>query len=236
MKYTLFSILSLSLALQAGTIPDSLKGTWKVYKVETDPKNTSSHQVPVGKIQDAILTFSEDRVTLTDLDCPGPTIMMKGEEIHLTCKNSKTSLPNKNDGLWFTEKSALLQKNGELAVTLHADGKYFAKKTTTADLPKPSFNCAKASTPTEKTICSRLDLANLDQQMAKVYKTAIDTAKDWGDDGTCLKAVKSAHSAWLKKRNACGDKADCLEKSLKEQIETESDQLHSWFPKECSQG
>lgn len=236
MKYSFLFIAGFSLSSFAGPIPDSLKGTWKVYKVETDPKNSSSHQVPVGKIQDAILTFSEDRVTLTDLDCPGPTIIIKDEEIHLSCKNSKTTLPNTNDGLWFTEKSASLQKDDELAVTLHADGKYFAKKTTAADLPKPSFDCKKASTPTEKTICSRLDLANLDQQMAKVYKAAVESAKDWGDDDTCFRAVKTAHSSWLKRRNACGDKADCLEKSMKEQIETESDQLHRWFPNDCSQG
>lgn len=132
-------------------------------------------------------------------------------------------------------KSATL-KNGELIVTLHTDGKYFAKKTTSADVPKPSFDCAKASTPTEKAICSRLDLANLDKQMADVYKTAVDQAKEWGDEGQCLKAVKKSHTDWIKKRNSCGDKVECLEKAMREQIETETDQLHSRLPKDCSLG
>ena len=235
MKFNIL-LLALTFSATAGTIPDSLKGSWKVTRVETDPKNTSRSQVPVGKIEGAILTFTESRVSMTDLDCLDPVAELKAEEIHLTCKKSKASLPNTNDGLLFTEKSAKLRKNGEMVVTLHADGVYYARRTTAEDIPKPSFDCKKASAPSEKTICARLDLAFLDEQMAKVYKQAVDSAKEWGDEGRCLKAVKRAHSAWLKKRNACKDKVECLENTLKEQIELESDQLNNWLTKDCSFG
>jgi hypothetical protein len=107
MKKTLPLLLALSSQAFAGNIPESLKGTWKVTRLETDPKNTSSYQTPVAKIKDAILTFSEAKVTLTDFDCTDPTVLLKksadGEDVHVTCKNSKSTLPNKNDGLWFTE-------------------------------------------------------------------------------------------------------------------------------------
>ncbi len=231
-------LLLISFSTLAGPIPDVLKGNWKVTKVIYDPKNTTSHQVPVSKIENTILSFRDDRVTMTDLDCLDPQIQLEkatdGESLKISCtKSAKVVLPNTNAGLWFTEKSAILKKNGELVVTLNADGTYFAKKMTTAEVIKPSFDCSKATTPTEKTICSRVELSNLDLQMSKTYKQASENAKDWGDEGECLKAVKKAHGAWLKKRNECKADFKCLENSMKEQIEVESDQLQSWIPKVC---
>jgi len=40
-------------------------------------------------------------------------------------------------------------------------------------VPRPSFDCAKASTPTEKLICNDADLAAMDSAMAAVYQEAL---------------------------------------------------------------
>jgi len=84
--------------------------------------------------------------------------------------------------------------------------------------PKASFNCAKAATPVEKTICGSVALAFFDQSVAESYLNAVrgfTEAKDFDS----VKNVKAKQKKWIKKRNACGTNVACLEKSMEEQLE-----------------
>jgi hypothetical protein len=72
----------------------------------------------------------------------------------------------------------------------------------TTDQPiSPSFNCSKASKPTEITICTHRELAALDVENSKRYKNAKD-----------IDAV-ATHEIWkesIKSKYACGTNVDCI--------------------------
>lgn len=74
-----------------------------------------------------------------------------------------------------------------------------------------SFNCDKAGSSVEKTICADAALSQLDDLMAQSYKKALASAarKD---------AVKSQQVAWItKERNVCKDAA-CIEQAYKKRL------------------
>lgn len=83
--------------------------------------------------------------------------------------------------------------------------------------PTASFNCSKAATPVEKTICGSVDLASFDLSIMESYTDALMFYKK-GDDPEGLKRLKAAQREWLKKRNACGTNAACLKKSMRKQL------------------
>ena len=84
----------------------------------------------------------------------------------------------------------------------------------------PSFNCDKAATADEKTICDQYALSWLDRQLDRSWQEAIQRA---GSEGTT--ALKSAQKKWLKSRRACGEDVNCLRRSylgrLRELSDTE---------------
>ncbi|MBI3561644.1 MAG: DUF1311 domain-containing protein, partial [Gammaproteobacteria bacterium] len=84
--------------------------------------------------------------------------------------------------------------------------------------PSPSFNCAKATTPTEKTICSSLALAAFDRSVAQSYRDAIDLMKEVKNPEG-LRTIKAAQKKWLAVRNACGTDVECLQKTMRERLE-----------------
>jgi len=73
----------------------------------------------------------------------------------------------------------------------------------------PSFDCSKATTPIEKSICRDAELAGLDRALMEVYKSAL---KKDGED------VKVRQRAWMQERNKkCIDKSNTeIIKILKE--------------------
>ena len=82
--------------------------------------------------------------------------------------------------------------------------------------PQPSFDCAKASSPAEKTICSSLQLASFDRSVAWSYKVARDDIKDTDDSPVKLAAEQRA---WLRKRDTCGADASCLLKTMEQRLD-----------------
>ena len=82
-----------------------------------------------------------------------------------------------------------------------------------------SFDCKKATTWVEKTICESTELSKLDEAMAKKYKNDLinesndKDSKDW---------VTYEQRTWLKfQRNTCKD-TSCLIREYKEYIEEKS--------------
>ena len=76
-----------------------------------------------------------------------------------------------------------------------------------------SFDCAKASSPLEKAICSNPNLSALDDQMAQAYKDA--RAKSSNQD-----QLKSDQIAWIKGARQCASDLACIEKSYKVRLAT----------------
>lgn len=69
----------------------------------------------------------------------------------------------------------------------------------------PSFDCAKAATPTEFAICDSRDLWALDRAMASLYffyreNTNTSVSREFLD----------SQRSWLRRRNSCADNTACL--------------------------
>jgi uncharacterized protein len=74
-----------------------------------------------------------------------------------------------------------------------------------------SFDCAKASTVTEKRICASERLSTLDEHLGRYYHGALIAL---GDGGACF---KDDQRSWLGERNACQDDR-CLEKQYMQRL------------------
>ena len=89
-------------------------------------------------------------------------------------------------------------------------GKPSAKSKTFA----PSFDCKKASTTVEHTICADPVLAELDVVMAARYKQALNATSN-------KEALRSRQREWLKQRGQCAKAADifrCLQQRYRERL------------------
>ncbi len=82
---------------------------------------------------------------------------------------------------------------------------------------KPSFDCSKATSNVEKSICFDPYLAIADHEMASIYK---DLYSRLSHDQQ--QQLKNEQNAWLKKRNSCGKEQDiaaCIRKLYRDRIE-----------------
>ena len=76
-----------------------------------------------------------------------------------------------------------------------------------------SFDCTKARTTTEKTICADKTLASLDTKLAYNYNY-LKTL----DIGSKSSQLQSDQRDWLKQRNACQEKNSCLRNAYETRI------------------
>ena len=80
-----------------------------------------------------------------------------------------------------------------------------------------SFDCQKATTPTEKAICSSPKLVSLDTELNKAYS---ETLARINQDPSAAKNFKSMQKDWLKKRaETCKSDVQCLTSSYQAQVE-----------------
>ncbi|MCP4335944.1 MAG: DUF1311 domain-containing protein, partial [Gammaproteobacteria bacterium] len=73
-----------------------------------------------------------------------------------------------------------------------------------------SFDCAKARTPIETSICSDASLSLMDDQLGALYRNAMAYAAD-------PEGLKRGQRAWLKERNQCTE-VDCLARAYENRI------------------
>lgn len=78
-----------------------------------------------------------------------------------------------------------------------------------------SFDCGRASTPTEHAICDNPQLSSLDDQTAGLYYTLISNGSL---SPAKVSQVKSAQASFLQQRNACGAGYNCLIDAYTSQI------------------
>jgi uncharacterized protein len=76
-----------------------------------------------------------------------------------------------------------------------------------------SFDCAKARTADEKAICAYRPLNDKDVRMAQLYEINRKTLAMGGRG-----AMEDQQRAWLRDRNTCGGKRDCLDRSYDQRL------------------
>jgi uncharacterized protein YecT (DUF1311 family) len=87
----------------------------------------------------------------------------------------------------------------------------FPRQVIVHDLVVASFDCAKAGTAVEKTICADRELARLDRQLARLYKQALTRAPE-------TRELLAAQARWLRtRRNPCSTKT-CLKTVYEQRI------------------
>lgn len=84
----------------------------------------------------------------------------------------------------------------------------------TVPLQAASFDCLKAQTDDEITICNKQHLSDLDTEMATLYGVQMKIPMMMGARG----ALKDAQSEFLKKRRSCGDDGACIQKLYQSHI------------------
>ena len=80
--------------------------------------------------------------------------------------------------------------------------------------PTASFDCAKAATATEKTICGSFDLASMDRSVALAFRRVLERQTPQK-----LTELHQAQKEWLQKRDACGSDADCIDDQQWQRVE-----------------
>ncbi len=73
---------------------------------------------------------------------------------------------------------------------------------------QPSFDCRKAASRAEKTICADAALARLDSQMGRTWKRLLDA---FDTEDAQQTQMKQDQRAWMARRDQCAD-ADCIGK------------------------
>ena len=76
-----------------------------------------------------------------------------------------------------------------------------------------SFNCERARTADELTVCATLKLNDQDVRMAQLYDIAQHLVAMGG-----RRAIQDAQQVWLKKRRACGADRTCLARAYTRRI------------------
>lgn len=80
-------------------------------------------------------------------------------------------------------------------------------------LQAAGFDCAKAASAVEKSICSNGSLSELDSRLSHLYRDTLAEVS-----GRDAERVKNDQRAWIKERNRCGDDK-CLADSYSKRIE-----------------
>ncbi|MEN8625250.1 lysozyme inhibitor LprI family protein [Psychrobacter proteolyticus] len=98
-----------------------------------------------------------------------------------------------------------------------------------------SFDCNKAATWVEKTVCESPDLSKLDDSMAKKYRSNFSAAPDYEDSKAFKDRFIANQRTWLRfQRNTCKSE-ECLIREYKEYIEEQSSYGVAWnFSNELS--
>jgi len=80
--------------------------------------------------------------------------------------------------------------------------------------PKASFDCQKATTPTEKAICASHDLASWDRSVAAAFRNAIQRREPEE-----VAQIRAQQKAWLHERDACGAETACIDEHQWRRVE-----------------
>lgn len=96
-------------------------------------------------------------------------------------------------------------------LTQQQQPKSLPKQVNISTLIEASFDCAKAVSPAEKTVCRDPALANLDRRLSNLYRQVLETSSD-------SEQVKASQRHWLRTiRNGCAT-APCMRTAYERRI------------------
>ena len=126
-------------------------------------------------------------------------------------------------GPWFT-----FLKPGQLMLRWEDETFLILKRLTGNETPVASFDCNKAATTVEKTICGSVSLAAFDQSVTQTYKQSQAYYQTKDDTKEAIAELKKSQKLWIKQRNTCGSDAACLEKSMSERLSSMEDDIGTY--------
>ncbi len=79
---------------------------------------------------------------------------------------------------------------------------------------QPSFDCRKATSASEKTICANAELSRLDFQLGQAWKSFLNAFID----SVQITQIKADQRAWIASRGKCGDELTCIGKLYRDRL------------------
>lgn len=76
-----------------------------------------------------------------------------------------------------------------------------------------SFDCTRAGSPVERTICANLTLSHLDEQLNTAYRDRVA-----GLYGPAAQSLRHSQRDWLRGRDRCGIDAACIERAYRSRL------------------
>ena len=173
-------------------VTQSVEGAKVVVKVSgfAGPFESDSNREKAGQKQaiytyeNGVVTESKEPAQLTSapISMPAPTVTVSPPAASVTPDRLPSSAP---------------------AVSNPAPGSTASVGTSNASWA-PSFDCAKASTGSERLICSSRELSEADVRLAQIYRVAASDSSD-------RETLRNSQNAWRKdERDACIDAACML--------------------------
>lgn len=119
---------------------------------------------------------------------PDATTSEMVESPDLTSPGLKEEVPEVGDSDTDTNQN-IVEADAAFAAPTNNNG--------LSSTPAPSFDCAKAATPTEKMICASVQVAEADAQLSKLYKARLADVAD-------TQVLKAEQQRWMREeRDSC---------------------------------
>lgn len=125
-----------------------------------------------------------------------------------------SALADMTNVLWFIGLD-----NNRLAMNWHDQTVLILSRVSENTKPVASFNCAKAETAVEKTICGSIGLAAYDKSLTQVYQLVLAYYQSKPNTKTNIADFKKFQKEWVTQRDRCGTDAQCLEKVMSLRID-----------------
>jgi uncharacterized protein len=82
---------------------------------------------------------------------------------------------------------------------------------------QPSFDCGKAASVSEKTICANAELSRLDFQLGRTWERLLLA---FDIDPVQQPQMRKDQRAWIARRQECGEDANCIGKLYRDRLST----------------
>ena len=177
-----------------------------------------AHQSTITKlIANSISTRFQNGTSPTAKDMKLPLDDAAAVDVlYLTCKGKlrakdegMTAQADLSNVVWFIDLG-----NKQFAMSWHDQTILILDRVHKNAKPVASFNCAKAGTDVEKTICGSVGLAAYDVSLAQSYNLVKSYYKSKPDNKPVLAELKASQREWISQRNRCGADEKCLEKVM----------------------
>jgi len=166
---------------------------------------SKTESIPLGKLLRQV--FGERTLDQQERQLqaryPGPANFGLKMAASTRVRATQFRCPSDDDSEW-TGRAIFPVGNGRWALAWRNDYLLILRPVSLNSPIRASFDCAKAASATEHTICLDRNLAGWDRSISGAYRSHIESGVD------DPKIVRAEQRAWLAERDACGADKDCL--------------------------